>query len=172
MANSITNTKWGLFVIMVAAVASMATSKVEDDPPPSGADAGLVAPDASAAESYAAYAVVGALDRIRIVKMDWANDVCYGIGLVSPTMQGSFGITVPAGWDVEFAYGALGADSCGDQVPADPIWGISGTGTVRFDVGGAIYPTVLTVDARVVFNDERLPVRIDVEAVDLPIQGL
>ena len=171
MADSITNTKWGLFVIMIAAVASMATSKVED-PPPSVPDAGPVAPDASAAESYAAYAVIGALDRIRIVKIDWANDVCYGIGLVSPTMQGTFGIAVPAGWDVEFAYAALGADSCGDQVPADPIWGISGTGFVRFAVGGAIYPDILTVDARVVFNDERLPVRIDIEAVDLPVQGL
>lgn len=171
MARTNKGSIWISVVIAVAAVASMATSKVEDDPPPSVADAGPAGADASFEEaSYAAYALVGALDRIRIVKNDWVDDVCYGLGLVAPGTSGTLGINVPDGWDVEFAYASPGATSCDDQVPAEPIWGISGDGTVRFDAGGATYPERLTIDARVVFNDERVPVRIDLEAVDLPVQ--
>jgi hypothetical protein len=161
----------GTVVIVVAGIASIATSRVDDDPPPSAADAGLVDTDAAVSEaSYSAHAVIGALDRIRIVKNDFANDICYGLGLVYPGTSGTLGIQVPDGWDVEFAYATLGATSCDEQVPVEPIFGISGDGVVRFDAGTEIYPEMLTIDARVVFNDERLPVRIDLEAVDLTVE--
>ena len=96
---------WILAVLLVAC----------GDASPSSLDAAVDAPgsdapkDAQVNASYAAYATIGGMDRIRITKS--TGPTCFVIGLVSPAAGGN-DIVLPAGWVEEFAEARQPAAAC------------------------------------------------------------
>lgn len=156
-------------LVALIGLASMATSRVDDDEPvdaaPTAGDADQTAPDADpntpdgGADAYRAVAVIGALDRIVVVKADAANDVCAILRLVSPAPQGNFGITTPTNWGIELAGVSQGTTGCLDSpIPQTQDYATSGTGSVTFTVPmGQFYPTTISADATIDFDPGTAP---------------
>lgn len=174
-------------ILLIAALglASIATSKVEDDPPPdaniAAVDGDLQTVDAdsnatdAAPDSYRAVAVIGALDRIIIVKADAANDVCALLRLVNPAPSGSFGINTPAGWGIEFAGVSSGTTDClTAPIPQAEELATDGSGSVTFTVPmGSVYPTMVSADAVINLDTSSapswVPASVSFQATDLPL---
>lgn len=67
--------------------------------------------------SYAAYAIVGGLDRLRVAKL--RGDTCFEVQLVRPGTDGG-GLALPAGWGFEQARALQPALACNPSY-AGPI---------------------------------------------------
>jgi hypothetical protein len=119
-----------------------------------GTDAGGANPvDAGASVDYGATVLIGALDRIVLTKSDVTRDLCFQVRLVRPAGGGSFAITAPAGFAVEFATVAMGASPCDTTPPAAGELATGGSGTiVETAPPGAVYPCELGLDFTIDFD--------------------
>jgi len=148
-----------LLVVLAAAFCSLATSCESDYVPDAGSGGGDGASggDGGSGITYEAAGFPSALDRIVIVKADELLDICAGVRLVYPGESMAFGITSPENWSVELAYVTQDAFECeATPFPVDTVMTTSGSGEVRFTVeAGQVYPTKLTIDARLNFTPEQ-----------------
>ncbi len=139
-------------------------------------DAALIDADPAQA-TYAARALIGALDRILITKADPVLDICVMVRLVSPAGIGKLGITLPANWDTEFAFAYPGAADCHTftEFPQNPVYALAGSGAIDWTVaGGEIYPTEITsVDVTLTFpaNQQPIPETVRMAAGNLPVSA-
>lgn len=111
---------------------------------------GTDAPSDAGAGLYAAYGIIGGLDRLRIAKT--VGNTCFYIQLVSPS-QNTGGLTLPQSWGFESARALQPAAACNPKY-AGPITNMfdatSQSGTIAFS-GMGIPTTVTSVMATLVF---------------------
>jgi hypothetical protein len=130
---------------------------------------------------YAAFAVVGALDRIVVRKADYDQDLCGHLVVAWPwEPPGLFpDVTMPAQWGVESAAVFEGTTDClvGEHIPpggsedAD-----TATGYVDFEfITPGTYPCSLDLDVSMTFApvapEPWIPNELTMAALDLAVEG-
>jgi hypothetical protein len=146
---------------------------VEEPAPDAGPDTG---PDAATnADYFAGFGPIGALDRMFVAKRDYDRDLCFRVGLASPSDFGPFDIATPYPWTVESAVVVQGVANC-----EQPAWSegavsaTSATGLISFhEEPGEWMPCAVDIDATLIFEDD-LPWTPESEVVfakDVPVQG-
>jgi hypothetical protein len=132
----------------------------------------MMGTDSSDADSgnYAAYAIIGGLDRLRIAKT--VGNTCFYIQLVSPnTMTG--GLTLPSNWGFESARALQPAAACNPAYlgPITNMFTATGqSGTIQFP---SVSPkTVTSVMATIVFANNPMwcPASETFSATNIPVQ--
>ncbi|MCA9708368.1 MAG: hypothetical protein KDK70_21140 [Myxococcales bacterium] len=127
---------------------------------------------------YAAVALPGGLDRIRITKANLGADRCTWLVLVAPPIGSPYPSVVgPAGWSVESIQINDVAVACDSDDPAmfgsEPA--LDGMGTIGFGMlgGTGIYPCTVDVDAVFDFQGvlPGIPPMDDMVAADVPVTG-
>jgi hypothetical protein len=120
--------------------------------------------------AYAAYAIIGGLDRLRIAKT--VGGTCFYIQLVSPNTMGG-GLTLPQNWGFESARAVQPAAACNPSY-LGPITNTfdatSQSGTIQFP---SISPkTVTSVMATIVFANNPMwcPPSETFSATNIPVQ--
>jgi len=146
---------------------------VEEPAPDAGPDTG---PDAATNTDYfAGFGPIGALDRMFVAKRDYDRDLCFRVGLASPSDFGPYDITTPHPWTVESAIAIQGVGNC-----EQPAWSegaasaASATGLIAFhEEPGEWMPCAVDIDATLVFEDGLpwTPEHEDLIAKDVPVQG-
>jgi len=119
--------------------------------------------DSSSATTCSAFATVGGLDHLRIVKV--IDTACFSIDLVNPGSNGS-GVTLPTGWGFVSAQAMQPSGACTPNAPIGATapashqtgaigWQVTGTPTIvenlhvtlTFDVPPEWCPPVEVLDA-------------------------
>jgi hypothetical protein len=126
---------------------------------------------------YRAVALIGGLNRVRVMKRNDDDDTCTYVSLVEPAFKGTFGdVDVTDPWGVEYAGITDSAAACDSDNPV--MFGGSaatdGQGTVGLEnVGMAAIPCVVDIDVTFTFDDAipALPEMDDMNATDIPVQG-
>lgn len=121
--------------------------------------------------NYAAYAMIGGLDRVRIAKT--VGSTCFYIQLVSPGSQ-TGGLTIPNKWGFEFARAVQPAAACNPAYlgPISNSFDASSqSGTIAF-TGNTIPQTIQSVSATLVFanNPVWCPASESFSATNVPVQ--
>jgi hypothetical protein len=123
-------------------------------------------------DGYAAFAMIGGDNRIRITKN--AGMTCFAIQLVSPG-TGSGGLTLPNGWAFESAQAMQPGLAC-DPRYLGPVTAsfqaTSQSGTITWQ-GGGVPQAVQSVQVTLVFagNPPWCPPSEVVSASNVPVQG-
>jgi hypothetical protein len=127
--------------------------------------------DGSGTPGYAAFAMIGGLDHLRITKT--VGGTCFAIQLVSPG-TGSGGLTLPSGWAFESAQAMQPGLAC-DPRYLGPVMNIfmasSQSGAIAWQ-GSGVPQAVQNVQVTLVFagNPPWCPPSEVASASDIPVQ--
>lgn len=122
-------------------------------------DGGTTVDAGTSGAVYRVFALVGALDRIAILRADAEADTCGRARLVTPAGGEASGITTPLDWAVEIAGVSEGSSDCfADPTTYPDVESAGGSGEVTFQVApGMVYPTALSIDATITFDTTTAP---------------
>jgi hypothetical protein len=131
--------------------------------------------DGDGSVTYEAHALIGALDRVVIIRRDALADQCAVARIVMPGGTGST-VSAPNNWGFEFGFIVSGADGCDPWNPTgDPSFNATAaSGWVDFpDPGTMIYPCSLDLDVHLTFTGGPMwsPPSLQLVADDVAVIG-
>ena len=138
-------------LVALVAIGCGGKSSSHGDAPGGGGDGPQVS-DASDGSTYAAYAIVGGLDRVRVAKTIAGGATCFAIDLVQNGTQNS-GLTLPSGWGFEMALAMQPGAACNPAytgAPGQSRQTTSQSGTISWT---GSFPTTLDVNATLAFTN-------------------
>jgi hypothetical protein len=116
---------------------------------------------------YAAIAIPGGLDRIRVTKRNDDDGTCTWAVLVTPSNGGVFAVTVTDPWTVESMGTNNDPDSCDDNPPVATEDATSATGTIDLDGVMTVFPCTVDIDVTIDFPSDEVAMIAD----DIPVTG-
>jgi hypothetical protein len=123
---------------------------------------------------YSAIAVPGGLDRIRIFKSNFDDDLCTRLTLVWPSEGGApWQVDTPPMWGVEGADLTEGAAGCEGPMPGFGEPATGATGSVTFGMMGQVFPCEIDVDVTLDFAGAMapLPMSDTMAAMGIAVEG-